>query len=46
MEEDDPVRFGAEFGPMRTKSSSGVSLSTIDRPPFPGFPGQVQGQVL
>ncbi|HJL54825.1 MAG: hypothetical protein QGF28_04695 [Candidatus Thalassarchaeaceae archaeon] len=29
MEEDDPVRFGAEFGPMRTKSSSGVSLSTF-----------------
>ena len=29
MEEKDPVRFGAEFGPMRTRTSSGVSLSTF-----------------
>ena len=29
MSEEDPVRFGAEFGPKRTKSSSGVSLSTF-----------------
>ena len=29
MAKEDPVRFGAEFGPKRTKSSSGVSLSTF-----------------
>jgi len=29
MSEDDPVRFGAEFGPNRTKRASGVSLSTF-----------------
>ncbi len=29
MEEEDPIRFGAEFGPHRTKRSSGVSLSTF-----------------
>ena len=29
MGEDDPVRFGAEFGPHRTKRASGVSLSTF-----------------
>ena len=29
MEEEEPVRFGAEFGPMRTRTSSGVSLSTF-----------------
>ena len=29
MPEDDPIRFGAEFGPKRTKTSSGVSLSTF-----------------
>ena len=29
MAEDDPIRFGAEFGPKRTKTSSGVSLSTF-----------------
>ena len=27
MKEEDPVRFGAEFGPERTKGSTGVSLS-------------------
>tara|TARA_B100000959_G_scaffold283827_1_gene353695 strand:+ start:456 stop:749 length:294 start_codon:yes stop_codon:yes gene_type:complete len=27
--DDDPVRFGAEFGPNRTKRASGVSLSTF-----------------
>lgn len=29
MRDDDPVRFGAEFGPHRTKRASGVSLSTF-----------------
>ena len=29
MKEDEPVRFGAEFGPKRTKGSTGVSLSTF-----------------
>jgi hypothetical protein len=29
MGEEDPIRFGAEFGPKRTASSSGVSLSTF-----------------
>jgi hypothetical protein len=29
MEDEDPVRFGAEFGPTRTRTSSGVSLSTF-----------------
>ena len=29
MAKDDPVRFGAEFGPKRTGSSTGVSLSTF-----------------
>ena len=29
MAKDDPVRFGAEFGPKRTGTSSGVSLSTF-----------------
>tara|TARA_B100000287_G_scaffold435633_1_gene505150 strand:+ start:7143 stop:7430 length:288 start_codon:yes stop_codon:yes gene_type:complete len=29
MAEDDPVRFGAEFGPRRTSRASGVSLSTF-----------------
>jgi predicted tellurium resistance membrane protein TerC len=29
MGDDDPVRFGAEFGPHRTKRASGVSLSTF-----------------
>lgn len=29
MGNKDPVRFGAEFGPHRTKGSSGVSLSTF-----------------
>lgn len=29
MTEEDPVRFGAEFGPHRTKRASGVSLSTF-----------------
>tara|TARA_B100000686_G_scaffold330128_1_gene392024 strand:+ start:2758 stop:3042 length:285 start_codon:yes stop_codon:yes gene_type:complete len=29
MSKEDPVRFGAEFGPKRTRSSSGVSLSTF-----------------
>ena len=29
MARDDPVRFGAEFGPKRSKSSPGVSLSTF-----------------
>ena len=29
MSEDDPIRFGAEFGPHRTKRSSGGSLSTF-----------------
>jgi hypothetical protein len=26
---EDPVRFGAEFGPYRSSKSSGVSLSTF-----------------
>ncbi|MBF93256.1 MAG: hypothetical protein CMA00_003180 [Methanobacteriota archaeon] len=29
MAGDDPIRFGAEFGPKRTKRTSGVSLSTF-----------------
>ena len=29
MAEEDPLRFGAEFGPKRTKGSTGVSLSTF-----------------
>ena len=29
MAKDDPVRFGAEFGPKRTDNSTGVSLSTF-----------------
>ena len=29
MNEEDPVRFGAEFGPKRTENSTGVSLSTF-----------------
>ena len=29
MAKEDPVRFGAEFGPMRTENSTGVSLSTF-----------------
>tara|TARA_B100000900_G_scaffold415925_1_gene447910 strand:- start:5162 stop:5455 length:294 start_codon:yes stop_codon:yes gene_type:complete len=29
MAEDDPVRFGAEFGPKRTGTTTGVSLSTF-----------------
>jgi len=29
MKENDPIRFGAEFGPKRTVKSSGVSLSTF-----------------
>ena len=29
MAKDDPVRFGAEFGPRRTGTSTGVSLSTF-----------------
>tara|TARA_B100000029_G_scaffold352488_1_gene345060 strand:- start:4393 stop:4677 length:285 start_codon:yes stop_codon:yes gene_type:complete len=29
MKEEEPVRFGAEFGPKRTKGSTGVSLSTF-----------------
>ena len=29
MAKDDPVRFGAEFGPKRTENSTGVSLSTF-----------------
>jgi hypothetical protein len=28
-EEEDPLRFGAEFGPKRTGNSTGVSLSTF-----------------
>ena len=28
-EEKDPVRFGAEFGPYRSKHQKGVSLSTF-----------------
>ena len=29
MSKEDPVRFGAEFGPKRTENSTGVSLSTF-----------------
>lgn len=29
MEKDDPVRFGAEFGPKRTANSTGVSLGAF-----------------
>ena len=29
MEEKEPLRFGAEFGPKRGSRSSGVSLSTF-----------------
>ncbi len=29
MAKDDPVRFGAEFGPKRTENSTGVSLGTF-----------------
>ena len=29
MEDKGPLRFGAEFGPRRTKRSEGVSLSTF-----------------
>tara|TARA_B100000482_G_C12602249_1_gene295697 strand:- start:437 stop:736 length:300 start_codon:yes stop_codon:yes gene_type:complete len=29
MAKDDPVRFGAEFGPKRTGTTTGVSLSTF-----------------
>ena len=29
MGKDEPVRFGAEFGPKRAKKSTGVSLSTF-----------------
>ena len=29
MEKEDPVRFGAEFGPKRTENSTGVSLGTF-----------------
>ncbi len=29
MKEDEPVRFGAEFGPIRKENSTGVSLSTF-----------------
>ncbi len=29
MSKDDPVRFGAEFGPYRSSKSTGVSLSTF-----------------
>ncbi len=29
MEEKEPLRFGAEFGPNRSSRSSGVSLSTF-----------------
>jgi len=29
MDEEEPIRFGAEFGPKRTERSSGVSLSTF-----------------
>jgi hypothetical protein len=28
-ESEDPIRFGAEFGPYRSSKSSGVSLSTF-----------------
>ena len=29
MAKEDPVRFGAEFGPKRTENTTGVSLSTF-----------------
>ncbi|MAR42316.1 MAG: hypothetical protein CMA43_03920 [Euryarchaeota archaeon] len=29
MAKDDPIRFGAEFGPKRTDRTKGVSLSTF-----------------
>ncbi len=29
MDDKEPVRFGAEFGPKRSSRSSGVSLSTF-----------------
>lgn len=29
MEDKEPLRFGAEFGPKRSNRSSGVSLSTF-----------------
>ena len=29
MEDKEPLRFGAEFGPKRSSRSSGVSLSTF-----------------
>ncbi|MGB1471771.1 MAG: hypothetical protein ACPHDQ_00455 [Candidatus Thalassarchaeaceae archaeon] len=29
MAKEDPLRFGAEFGPKRTENSTGVSLSTF-----------------
>ena len=29
MDKEEPIRFGAEFGPKRNKRSSGVSLSTF-----------------
>ena len=29
MAKDDPIRFGAEFGPKRTERPKGVSLSTF-----------------
>ena len=29
MAKEDPVRFGAEFGPKRNENSTGVSLSTF-----------------
>ena len=29
MDKEEPIRFGAEFGPKRSKRSSGVSLSTF-----------------
>ena len=29
MDDKEPVRFGAEFGPKRSNRSSGVSLSTF-----------------
>jgi len=28
-EPEEPIRFGAEFGPYRSSRSSGVSLSTF-----------------
>ena len=29
MSDEDPIRFGAEFGPKRTERTTGVSLSTF-----------------